>query len=178
MRKQYTKEELLNEKWQPIDSYYEVSSLGRIRSKKGIVHPTKRNDTGYLVFNKHRGNLCRVHREVAKAFIPNPENKRCVNHKDGDKTNNRVENLEWATHAENNQHAYDTGLKTAKHLRKLTDEQAEACVVLYQTGMYTLEEIGRLFEVSADCIIKVLKRFGVPRTKKHKREKNLISFID
>ena len=52
-----------------------------------------------------------VHRAIAKMCIPNPENKPCVNHKNGDKYDNRISNLEWVTYSENNQHAYDTGLK-------------------------------------------------------------------
>ena len=51
-----------------------------------------------------------IHRIVASEFIDNPENKRTVNHKDGNKCNNHVDNLEWATYAENNKHARDTGL--------------------------------------------------------------------
>ena len=57
-----------------------------------------------------RKKYCLVHRLVANAFIPNPENKRCINHKDGNKKNNNINNLEWVSYSENMKHAYRTGL--------------------------------------------------------------------
>ena len=60
-------------------------------------------------FDGVRVNLY-IHRAIALAFIPNPENKPCINHKDGNKLNNSIDNLEWCTHQENMIHAGKTGL--------------------------------------------------------------------
>lgn len=59
-----------------------------------------------------------VHRILCETFLPNPEKKRHVNHKDGNKLNNSLDNLEWATEKENSQHAVDTGLTTYEHCKK------------------------------------------------------------
>ena len=83
----------------------EVSSLGRVRTTLGFV--TKGSDSGgYLSVNG-----CVVHRLVATAFLDKPEGKNIVNHKNGNKKDNRTENLEWVTYAENVQHSVDTGLR-------------------------------------------------------------------
>jgi hypothetical protein len=116
----------MNEIWKQIlgfDGFYFVSNLGRIKSFKilntqnknkiGIIKK-QRNNKGYKIisvkFNKVKISL-KVHRLVAMAFIPNPENKSQINHKDGNKSNNNVNNLEWATGSENVKHAFNTGLK-------------------------------------------------------------------
>ena len=109
-----------HEEWRPVsntDGKYEVSNLGRVRSlqrNKVRIMPMTMQHHGYRAFMIHVCNKaqCRkVHREVALAFIPNPNNLPEVNHKDGNKANNQVSNLEWVTHQMNVQHSFDTGLK-------------------------------------------------------------------
>ena len=82
--------------------------------KEKIMKPQIDN-TGYIVFGLRNSNKktkkVYLHRILAESFIPNIENKPCVNHKDGVKYNNNLNNLEWCTYKENNIHAFDTGLQ-------------------------------------------------------------------
>lgn len=100
-----------------------------------------RKDNKYLVVELHKdkkGKTISVHRIVAETFIPNPDNLPCVNHKDGNKYNNNVDNLEWCTHSENNYHAFENGLKVIpsgvnSKLSKLTYDdvvEIKKCLIL------------------------------------------------
>ena len=93
---------------------YEVNEMAEVRNGAGkIIKYRCENSCGYQrVGVRVKQKLIRLllHRVVADAFLPNPEGKRCVNHKDGDKMNNTVENLEWVTDSENQLHAIATGL--------------------------------------------------------------------
>ena len=100
----------------PVKGYenlYEVSNLGRVSNYRKVLKTYTLN-SGYLAMKlvKDGGRKSvLLHRLVAEHFIPNPENKLEVNHINGDKTDNRVENLEWVTSSENKKHALNTGLK-------------------------------------------------------------------
>lgn len=97
---------------------YEVSNTGIVRNKSGKCLKCSLDERGYhriRISFKGIKNSFRVHRLVAEAFIPNPENKLQVNHINGDKLNNNASNLEWNTNSENQLHAIKTGLKIIKY---------------------------------------------------------------
>lgn len=108
----------MEEIWKDIEEVkgkYQVSNLGNIKSlsrnKKMVLTQDKDGYLEIFMWKNKKKVHYRVHRLVAKAFIPNMENKAEVNHKNGIKSDNRVCNLEWVTKNENERHAYAIGLK-------------------------------------------------------------------
>lgn len=125
-----------NEIWKDVVGYegiYEVSNFGRVRTHKNKTTFTKQHgirkwkqrilkeksknnrDVRFSLWKNGKSKDFLAHRLVALAFIPNPENKKTVNHIDGNPKNNKVDNLEWATHYENNNHAFDNRLIATSH---------------------------------------------------------------
>lgn len=119
----------MNEIWKPVKGYeglYEVSNLGNVKSLDRFVinhknkkqfYPSKtlkksKRKNGYLSVILSKNNIQKnlsVHRLVAISFIPNNQNKKCVNHIDSDRSNNVLSNLEWTTHKENRMHGIEKG---------------------------------------------------------------------
>ena len=148
-----------NEVWKSTveDPYYEVSNFGRVRHDGRILSGSIHKD-GYMFVNI-RGKQCARHRLVAEVFIENPENKPFVNHIDGNKQNNSVDNLEWCTQSENTKHAYDSdlqpkGLSTYKG--KFTSEEREQIKNEWDSGAYSRRQLAKKYGVSHTCINDII----------------------
>ena len=155
------------QEWRDVpgyEGYYQVSNDGEVRSltrtlSDGRTWKGRKLKGGYFS-NGYRFIMCRkdgkyfnfsVHRMVAMAFIPNPENYQMVNHKDGNKKNNHVSNLEWVSGSENQCHSVKTGLRKTK----LTKDDVKKIKELSEQGE-SQDKIGKMFNVSQVTISHVL----------------------
>ena len=118
------------------EGLYSVDIFGNIYNSKGIKMKQRENEFGYLSIGLSKNNKqkkFKVHRLVAQAFIPNPNNYPQVNHIDGNKKNNNIENLEWVTAKENTKHAIKNKLRTDE-LRDLTGQRFGRLTVVEYIG--------------------------------------------
>jgi predicted DNA-binding protein YlxM (UPF0122 family) len=141
----------MSEKWREAPGYQsiEVSDKGRVR-KNGNLYSPPMGSLGYLRINAE-GTQERVHRVVAKAFLEQPRPDAEVNHKNGNKTDNRVENLEWVTKSQNMKHAHKNGLSKSygehSSQSKLTAVEAMKVKLLAEDGRLYLSEIAQKFNI-------------------------------
>lgn len=151
------------EEWRDVagyENYFQISDLGRLRSKRTnkILSQTI-SKTGYYTHATKIGgrkgkSICfKIHRLVCKAFHPNPENKKSVNHKDGNKLNNHKDNVEWATQHENMTHAVSTGLLVnpkgeENNKAKLSEKDVIQIRMEYETTKISQRALAKKYEVS------------------------------
>ena len=153
------------EVWAPIDKCYpfEISNLGRVKnSKTGKIRKRSFDKDGYVLAVIRETGIRKsiskkVHRLVAQYFILNPENKPEVNHKDGNKQNNNIGNLEWATTRENKKHAKKTGLYKSGDAfsnTKTRDGDIIAILLLIKLRKLSYKKIREQFGITAYRAIK------------------------
>ncbi len=139
---------------------YIVYSDGRIWSNlrnRFLVHSINKK-TGYVTAGGY------IHRLVAECFIPNPLNKRCVNHIDGNKLNNDLSNLEWVTHSENHKHAYrELGRKpnivpNQKGDQNFASKLKEYQVIEIRNSTLSGIELAKKYGVSRSLVSKIRNR--------------------
>lgn len=168
--------------WQYVDGFegrYIVNRAGEVHSfgwtdDRGVFnkprrmrpHVMKNGYWGVFLGGKKRKKGLYIHRLVALAFIPNPDGKPHVNHKDGDKQNNALSNLEWCTHRENMRHAYRTGLLPAPpltqpgegcRLAKLTEEKVREIRRRVAAGE-TQTAVARDYAVTKGAVGHIVRR--------------------
>lgn len=156
-----------------FEGYYQISNLGNVKSlKRTIINggkPTnirerilkQKTNHGYKKVCLNKLGIDKqyfIHRLIATAFIPNPENKPCVNHINGIGLDNKIENLEWCTHLENMQHAFKTGLTNNSGENQtnsiLKEHQIKEIKDLLKAGL-SQYKIGKMYNVSRGAILGI-----------------------
>jgi hypothetical protein len=154
------------------EGYYQISNLGNVKGlgrfvngrygeqfiKQKKLNPTK-NSSGYyrVTFAKLKNTSKYIHRLMAETFLPNPKNKRTVNHINGIKTDNRLCNLEWSTDSENHKHAFKLGLKSQKGEKnafsKLTKKQV--LEIKYIHSKITNQKLSKMYNIDPSNISRI-----------------------
>lgn len=172
---------LCGEVWKDIPDYegiYQASTLGRIKSlektlksrfgfrkMKGKILKVNEKPNGYcyvILQDNLNTKTFRLHKLIALTFIPNPENKPQLNHINGIKTDNSVDNLEWCTAKENTNHSILNKLRNQlvakSHFSKLAENDVLDIRYLYDKGRKDIKELANIYEVREETIRLIIKR--------------------
>jgi hypothetical protein len=171
----------MEEIWKDVPGYegqFQASNLGRIKSLKRLgawverirkLHLNKKGNYWEICITDKCGRyfktMLKVHRMVASAFIPNTEEKPTVNHKDGNRLNNYVENLEWCTQKENMQHAWRTGLISSAKIRaggrsyekRISDFSVSQMRNEYRPGLFGYKRLAKKYGISKSLVCAIIK---------------------
>ena len=163
----------MNIKWKSVpeyDGYYEVSNFGDIKrivtyNGKPINRILKPQDNGkgYMrvrLYKNGESKFFRVHRIVMQAFVGKCPNGEEINHKDGNKANNALSNLEYMTKSENNLHMYRKLGRQRRHdnYKRLSQDEVVQIRQLYATNQYSQLELGNMFGVNRNTIGNAVRR--------------------
>ena len=153
---------IVKEEWKDVIGYeglYQISNLGRVKSiRKNIILRCSNTTTGYKKIElcvNGKVKTFKVHRLVGFAFIPNPENKPNINHKDGNPINNYIENLEWCTQRENVIHGYATGLTPKQYIPKDIIED------MYYSQRLSICKISKILGIKSWVLRNRAKEYGI-----------------
>ena len=154
-----------------LNPRYSISDNGLIRNNKTnrLLKPWIDHSGYYIIKFGFKSKNISVHRLVALTFIPNPENKEQINHKDCNKLNNEISNLEWVSRSENCQHSYDNNLSIRRFghtdsigsknaMSKLNEDLVKEIRIKYKNGNYTLQKLGIEYNVSLATIGYIIQR--------------------
>ena len=188
-----------SEVWKELKDYsnYEISSFGNLRNKNTKKHLKLSSKGGYfgtcIKNNNSERKSMKIHRLVALTFIPNPENKYTVNHKDHNKSNNNINNLEWATITEQNQHKRKTKKEVQRlissrkvwRINKDTNEKIElyetmrdASKWVYNNNLTTVKEFnnGNNIKTKICAVCRKRKEYGTHDLSKNKEYERKTAF--
>lgn len=147
----------------PTKNQYGISSSRKIKSKilKPYKRNSKRNDNHLVVclYKNNKSKLFFIHRLIAEAFIPNPNNYPIINHIDGNPLNNKINNLEWSTIQMNTQHAYNIGLAKPTKTRKINQYTLNDDFIKSWDTIKEAEQSLNLHHIG-DCCRKLRNRAG------------------
>lgn len=164
--------------WKDIPGFkgrYQASNLGRIKSidwkssrgflRKGKIMKQCHEGNGYLqlhIVTNNGSKMLSAHRLIAKAFLPTTEGKEFVNHKNGIKDDNRIENLEWCSKSENCKHSFEIGLQDNKGEKHPCSKLSEIDVLTirkqYSTGKYSHQQIADVYDISKTQVGDIIRK--------------------